>query len=285
MAGIPLWLWFTAAGLLFASLLGAWVIYAHRAFRTDVRRRFLLHLEAHFPQIEILEEMPDHLRLKAAGGEPATLFLRRLYGGAADLDLHDEAGYRELFDLWAGVVLEGTAGGVQDPATDRVRLLPRLVTPSFLRGISDGREALPCRPLEGLGLYVVFVLDGQHSVSFVNEDMLGLLGLDTERAWDLALDNLRQRSGELSVAEVLAGEIQAFKSGDTFAAARLLLIPEQLVPGQLLAAVIPDRDTLVLAPMPLDGDWSVLKKIAKIPSGEALLEHPVKVSREGFQLM
>ncbi len=285
MVGIPLWLWFAAAGLLFVSMLVAWVIYAHRAFRTDVRRRFLLHLEARYPQIEILEEMPGHLRLKSREGEPATLFLRRLYGGAADLDLHDEEGYRELFDLWAGVVLEGTTGGLQDPETDRVRLLPRLVTPGFLRGISDGREDLPCRPLEGLGLFVVFVLDGRHSVSFVNEDMLASLRLDAEGAWGLALDNLRQRSGELSVAEILEGEIQAFKSEDTYAAARLLLIPEQLAPGQLLAAAIPDRDTLVLAPMPLDGDWNLLKKIAKVPSGEALLEQPVKVSREGFQLV
>ena len=87
------------------------------------------------------------------------------------------------------------------------------------------------------------------------------------------------------MAETLEGELQVFKSEDTYAAARLLLIPEQLVPGQLLAAAIPDRDTLVLAPMPLDGDWRLLKKIAKVPSGEALLEHPVKISREGFQLV
>ena len=285
MVGLPFWLWLAAAGLIFLAMLAAWVVYAHRTFRTEVRRRFLLHLDDHYPEIEILEEEPTHLRLQGTKGEPATLFLRRLYGGAADLDLHDEAGYRQLFDRWAGVVLEGTTVGFQNPETDRERLMPRLVTPSFLRGLSDGREDLPHRVLDGLGLYVVFVLDGQHSVSFVNEGTLVSLGLDAEGAWELALDNLRQRSGELSLTEVVEGETQVLKSEDTYAAARLLLITEQLAPGQLLAAVIPDRDTLVLAPMPIDGDWTLLKKIAKVPAGEALLEYPIKVSREGFQLL
>jgi len=49
-----------------------------------------------------------------------------------------------------------------------------------------------------------------------------------------------------------------------------------------VVALIPDRDTLVLAMPPEDGDWSSLRKLAKNAAGEPLWREPLLVTREGI---
>ena len=69
---------------------------------------------------------------------------------------------------------------------------------------------------------------------------------------------------------------------DGFDAARLLLVPATLQPGQRLAAVISDRDTLALLPVP--DKWSSLDEIAKASIGDPLFAKPLLVTRDGVVL-
>ena len=71
------------------------------------------------------------------------------------------------------------------------------------------------------------------------------------------------------------------KSEDTYDAARLLLIPGALRDGESIAALIPDRDTLVLTPVPEDGDWASLAKLAKNADGDPLWTEPLLVTPAG----
>jgi hypothetical protein len=76
----------------------------------------------------------------------------------------------------------------------------------------------------------------------------------------------------------------AIKMMDSFDAARLLIVPEQLREGEELIALIPDRDTLTLVAVPKDGDWGPLRKLARVPDSEhLLLDRPVRVRRGGFE--
>ena len=70
---------------------------------------------------------------------------------------------------------------------------------------------------------------------------------------------------------------------DSFDAARLLLVPQVLEPEEALVAIVPDRDTLFLAPLPRDENWSSLRRLAHATDGPALLDRPLKVTRVGFE--
>jgi hypothetical protein len=76
------------------------------------------------------------------------------------------------------------------------------------------------------------------------------------------------------------------KVGDTFDATRLLLVPEMLNEGEALAIVIPDRDTLGLLPVPADGNWAPIRKLARTPASPyTLLDKPLRATRDGFEVV
>jgi hypothetical protein len=73
------------------------------------------------------------------------------------------------------------------------------------------------------------------------------------------------------------------KALDSYDAARILLVPGYLGDGEEVVALIPDRDTLTLAPLPTDGNWDTLRKLARVAGGEHLLiDRPIRVTRGGF---
>src|SRR5262249_52087011 len=113
------------------------------------------------------------------------------------------------------------------------------------------------------------------------------LGLDLEGVHELALKNLRLKFSPDLVTSVLRdNNMVAVKALDSFDAARLLLIPEQLDEGDEVVALIPDRDTLTLVPVPADGDWDSLRNLARIPASEhLLLDRPLRVRRGGFEVV
>ena len=78
----------------------------------------------------------------------------------------------------------------------------------------------------------------------------------------------------------------AVKAMDSFDAARVLLVPNHLREGEAVAAAIPDRDTLFLAPLPADGDWNGMRKLARTRGGSGyhLLNQPLKITRDGFEI-
>ena len=76
------------------------------------------------------------------------------------------------------------------------------------------------------------------------------------------------------------------KSGDTYDAARLLLVQQHLEPGEEIAALIPDRDTLALMPVPENEDWSNLAELARTPGGDRiLLQAPLRVTADRIEVV
>lgn len=283
MPGVPWWAWI--AGLLVACALLLWL--ARGAFRRSVRREFITVLRETHPDIEILEEREDALIVHGDGIDRGQLNLARLYSAAAGLKPYTPEARRDLYRHHVGMLREHAeaASGRITLATHGDRIMPRLVPPEFLSGLPPGTD-LPHTPLESLGLSVVYVIDAEHSVMYIARAHADQLGLDLTALHERALQNLARVFPESAVNGVREKQsLIVFKAGDSHDAARLLLVPQHLNDGEEIAAVIPDRDTLALAPIPKDGDWSGLRKMARMPAGEhVLLDRPLRVTSTGFRL-
>jgi hypothetical protein len=169
---------------------------------------------------------------------------------------------------------------------DHDRILPRLVTEDFVGRASADNE-FPHRPLGDTGLFVAYVVDGENTVRFIMGPLVEAVGLGEEELYEVALANLGKTFNFNSLRESLPElGITTVKCQDTYDAVRLLLIPQDLRPGEAIAALVPDRDTLTLVSAPADGNWAPLAELAKIPASEhLLLDRPLKVTCEGFEVM
>jgi hypothetical protein len=181
-----------------------------------------------------------------------------------------------------------TAWKTESPEVDRSKILPRLVTAEFVARANAENE-LPHRPLGGTGLFVAYVEDGENSVRFVMGPLVEEICLDEAGLYELALANLGKtlNFGDSKFRESLRKpNITTIKCMDSFDAARLLLLPQHLEPGEAIVALVPDRDTLTLLPVPADGNWARIAELAKVPAGEhLLLDRPLKVTRDGFEVI
>lgn len=284
MFGLPVWVWVVAAVVGVVLLLA----FARRAFRAGVRRELVAFLAEHYPQIAVVGERSDRLFLRTPSGADGEWNLAKVYAAVADLPnsatAADRAGvFRHFADALIPSVLEADAPLSLATAGDRI--LPRLVRPEFLAGMPPDADT-PSVPLPDLGLAVVYVLDSPASVRYLTGQDLPDLGLDVRGLHDHALGNLRKRFAKEPVASAVGGAVVLVKELDSFDAARLLVVPDFLDPGQEVAAVVPDRDTLGLAPVPADGDWAPIREMAKIPGGEhLLLARPLRVTAAGFELV
>jgi hypothetical protein len=167
----------------------------------------------------------------------------------------------------------------------RERVLPRLVTRAFIDRIPEDTP-FPHRPLGDTGLFVAYVEDGEHTVRYVMSEMVDELGLSEYELYELALENLAQSCDMEAVVRRALAEpaITAVKTMDSFDAVRLLLIPTALQPGEALVALVPDRDTLTLLPVP-EEDWTTIAELAKVPASDHLLiDRPLLVTRDGFEV-
>jgi uncharacterized protein YtpQ (UPF0354 family) len=122
-----------------------------------------------------------------------------------------------------------------------------------------------------------------NSVAYLSSSQLAELGLDSAAALKIAKENLgRSFDSALVRSTVEKPNLNVVKALDTYDAARLLLVPALLKPGEALAAMIPDRDTLVLAQAPKDDNWDGLTKLARNAAGDPLFRKPIFVTSEGF---
>ncbi len=174
----------------------------------------------------------------------------------------------------------------ESPPVDRDRILPRLVTRAFVARVPPD-NGFPHRPLGDTGLFVAYVVDGDDSVRYVMGPLVDEVGLGEEDLYELALTNLGKTFDFDALREsVRKHSITAVKCLDTFDAARLLLVPRGLRPGEAVAALVPDRDTLTLLPVPHDGNWLPLAELAKVPASDhLLLDRPLRVTHDGFEMM
>src|SRR5947209_1595671 len=102
------------------------------------------------------------------------------------------------------------------------------------------------------------VNSGEDTVTYVMGRIADELGLRLKELHDLALENLGKSFDLGVVREVLQEpKLVAIKCLDSYDAARVLLLPRALQPGEAIAALIPDRDTLTLVPI-LGDNWAPL---------------------------
>lgn len=284
------WGWAGLAALGFVALmLASW-----RSYRKGVRRELLEYLREHAPDIQVAAVHGDRLELRLEGSavEGGTFYFARLYQAIADLPsgqtAEENRTSREA--VYSGVIkaLRDSRGiDALDPETERPNVLPRLLHDAGVSGLRQAIEAsgqrLPALPSGVAGLSIVFVLDREAAVAYLTEEMLAELGLSPEQALELARTNLAGRFSRDVVRQAVAGgAVNVVKSGDTFDAARLLLVPGYLEAGESLAAIVPDRDTLVLTPPPADGDWGALRKLANAADGDPLYTEPIVVTAAGL---
>lgn len=270
-------------GMGLAAFILAWV-----SFRREVRRQFIEYLKEKLPDIEVVRESTSRLELRSEQHGGGTMFFQNLYGQISALKPDSLEGRREVFGRLVSTLEEhlDSADAKLDLETHGDRILPRLATPGFLAGLPSGME-IPRTRLGDTGLLVTYVLDSEHSVMHLTQEHLSELELDLAALHARALENLQKRFPADVVRGALQdGQLQVFKAGDTFDAARILLIPQFLEEGQEIAAAIPDRDTLCIAKAPVDDDWSAFEKLAAKAGGEhRLLSKPVKVTRSGFRVV
>jgi uncharacterized protein YtpQ (UPF0354 family) len=280
--------WYGWVGIALATIVLI-LFLSLRYFRAGVRRDLLAFLAKEYPDVEVtrVRNSTLELRVREATG---TWNIRELFVALATLTSQENTPekQREIFREFADDFINGMREVAEPTNIKRVgkRILVRLVPPDWPDSLPPDHK-VPTRLVESLGLRTVYVIDSPNSVRYVTEDDLNDLGLDLLGVHRLALDNLRERFSPDPVREAVRKDaIVTIKAMDSFDAARLLLVPEFLKEGEELAALIPDRDTLTLVPIPVDGDWKELRKLARVPASEHLLiDRPLKVSREGFEVV
>jgi hypothetical protein len=193
--------------------------------RAVVRSAFRTYLAEQRPDLTVVDETTDSLRMRGAGGsEIGTVYLDRLYREVGD----DTSEWPALFERMVGALAEAEAAEHLDDAEVRRRILPRIVNDAFL--VAARRELpgeITAVPLPVDGLFVVFVLDSPNSVAYLPAGQLTELGLDPTAALALAKENLSGSLASAVVREVMeSGDVRVVKTHDTYDAARLLLLPE-----------------------------------------------------------
>jgi hypothetical protein len=123
---------------------------------------------------------------------------------------------------------------------------------------------------------------------YLTSEQIEELGLELTALHELALQNLERVFPAAAVRSVVENKTaNTFKMMDSFDATRVLLVPKHLRSGEWIAAAIPDRDSLFLAPVPVDDDWTGMKKVARTPGGTGyrLLDRPLKIGHESVEVM
>lgn len=255
--------------------------------RFDAVDAFVRYVARERPQWRVGGVKSGWLLIELSEDNPAELSVDRIRI-AAGKGPENGKECQEIFRQFVSILDEAARKPV--PLTleaDSARLWPRIVSDSSHNQLKQ-RLTPVSRRIHELGLWVVYAVDSEYSVSFLSEKQLAQLGIDEEQLYAIALKNLaKDRFGEIVRAVHGGNKAVNCKSGDSYDAARLLLIPDCLEDGQAIAACIPDRDTLIICPEPKNEQgWATLAKVAKIPDSDHLIvDRPIRVTRKGFELM
>ena len=275
---MPWWGWVLAA---VAALLALFVRARH-AYRTGIRRQLLEALRRAYPDLRVAREDSTRMLLRSEAFGEVEVRLHNLYWQSARAPT-SEAREAIVRRFCAALHEHAASGGKLTLERHGGRLLPRLVPSSMFDHLPP--EGIPPHlPLGAGGLAVTYVLDSPHSVAYLTSAQLRELGLTVDDLHDLAMANLERTFPDEALREVLSGKpLVIVRKLDGHDAARALCLPGRLGPGQAVAALVPDVNTLVLAPIPADGDWSELRKACAPGDGKPVLDRPLRVTCEGFE--
>jgi len=248
-----------------------------------VRREFIEFLAQREEPITLQEEHPDHLVVLRPDGRTVQMYLQRVYQAVQDLSDATTADRQQTYAQLAEPLLEDVVGRELTLERDGARLLPRIVNLPTLDQLGQ-LEPVPHRPLNGTDLFVVYVLDGEHSVAFLTESLRQQLQIDSEQLHHLALQNLAKTGGlDDVVAALEPGALIHVMVGDSYDAARVLLLPGMLQEGQQLAVAIPDRDTLGILLVDNPDAWRAVGELAQMPASDRLIhDQPLSVTCQGI---
>lgn len=252
--------------------------------RAELARAFVDYLHAQSMKVSVVHETDDTIEL-AIGASKTTVKIaleniERYVGNAVAAGASPADARRQVFAKY-GDSMRAMGEPKLTLAADGARLMPRIVPRGYLKNF-----AVRGGPLGNTGLETAFVVDSPNSVRYVVERDLKDLGIGVDALRALALKNLGRSWPADEIRKALVGPSVMHK-GDTYDAARLLLVQAALRPREAVAAIISDRDILLLSPVPRDGDWSKLREIAGEGSPDAplpLVSRPLLVTHTTVEL-
>ncbi|HXU70411.1 MAG TPA: hypothetical protein VN947_13835 [Polyangia bacterium] len=270
-----------------AALAGALLLAGTIAMaspRSDLARDFVAYLSAHGLEVTIARQTEDEVVL-AIRKEKERIALENLEGYIADAVSNGAStaeARNQVFGQYLGM-LKQIGHPPLTLAHDGARIMPRLVRVGSL----PADKMLHAGNLGETGLEVTYVVDSETSVRYLNAADKKNLGLDDAGLRALALKNLERTMDRGAIRKLISGSgMRVVKMLDSYDAARLLLVQAALRKGESVAAVVTDRDTLVVLPAPANGDWSTIRTVAKIPPGDPahpLLDRPLLVTPDKIE--
>lgn len=205
----------------------------------------------------------------------------------------------EMADIYAEVArLPGMGANPQARQAVYERALTRLRTFRF----TDGRVRPQLVPLataqsDPNGTLYTEIPGLPLAAIYVRADPSGPVVLTRERAPDdlaelhrQALETLRADFPQDALISALdGGSGSALQLADGYDAARLLLLPSSLPDGEAVVALVPHRDMLLLLPDTIRVDPEKLREgmrmLLEDHGHPPLLKQPVRVTRDGFELV
>lgn len=252
-----------------------------------LRRELVDFLSEIFPQFEVTEQRDDSLVAIGPEGGEHQLFFGNIHSAVNSLVDNTLGNRREIYDSFTRAMT--STESLIDSTAERLakQLMPRIIHADHLRSmLSQVEVPIPHRTLGAMPLVVVYVIDLPESVAFVNADTAEKLEMQEPEMYQRSLRNL-DPEGVFSknVREFRSGHIAVVKTGDSFDAARLLLVPPAMSDNTTICAAIPDRDTLVLAVLEDDLVFEAVDQMAKVPGSERLIyDQAIEVRPHGFSI-
>lgn len=283
--GLPWWGW----AIVFLIVIVWNSLRVWRAFCRKVRQELVDLLREKHPDWKVVAETRQYLDVErpnpkdAAQPETGRLFLQRVYHAASGAKDQTVEGRRQVLEQFADLSLMDEMEGMT-LATHGGKLFPRIVNEATLNDL-NAAHPLPSEPLGDTGLHVVCVIDGTHHVAYLTQSAFEDFATDFATLKAHALENLAKNFDHTLVRKaVMAKEVMLVETGDSYDAARLLLVPQHMIPGETLVAMIPDRDTLVLSPFPTNGNWAPFEQLARSPrTDRPIASRPLKVTSQGVE--
>jgi hypothetical protein len=252
-----------------------------------VREELAEYLRQHHPEATVLREEMGNLVVRLPDGSERTWEMDVVYAAVARLPGmgKDPEGRQAIYRQEAAALLAPAPDNRPlSLATHGDWLRAELVPPAAL-GEFPPHAGILHNPVPELGLETLYVLQLPKVSRWLTERDLADLGLDLPGLHRLALENLGKSFPGEVVTTALEGSGSALQAQDGFNAARLLLVPERLAPGQELVALVPHQQMLLLLPACSAADPEKLRAgIGEMQCEHhtPLLEAPVRVTREGF---
>lgn len=244
-------------------------------------------IERRFPHVRIVEKRPLEVKLKNTRDEEATMRLDNLVEAARRV--HSSRFRMQVYAHFLKPMepFAAETAAPEIPLDEQLdKLMPRLIH-------RDALAQFPKPPLQHqIGqtpLHVALVLDEEASVRYLVDDDLAKSGMTLEHLESRAMQNLRKLWPREMVRPLIekAATVHRIVAGDSYEATRVILLPEYLETGEVVAAAVPDRDSLLFI-APTKGteiNWELMAKLAETPhSGRVLCTRPLRVTNLGIEV-